>query len=51
MEPLVRELQAALGPDAVLWRPEDVLAFEYDGSIDRGLPAAIAFPATAEQVA
>ncbi|MEK7874424.1 MAG: FAD-linked oxidase C-terminal domain-containing protein [Chloroflexota bacterium] len=48
---LARDLEATLGPDGVVWRPEDILAYEYDGSIDRGLPAAIAFPRDAGQVA
>ena len=47
---LVRDLEAALGPDAVLWAPEDLLVYEYDGTIDRATPDAIAFPASTEQV-
>ena len=48
---LARDLQAALGPGAVVWRPDDILAYEYDGSIDRGLPVAIVLPRDAAQVA
>jgi glycolate oxidase len=48
---LVRELERIVGPDAVFWRPEDLLLFEYDGTIDRGRPSVVAYPRTAEQVA
>ena len=47
----VLELEAALGAAAVLWAPEDLLVYEYDGTIDRASPDAIAFPATAAEVA
>ncbi len=48
---VVRELERAVGKDAVLWRPEEVLAFEYDGTIERAMPQAVAFPDNAQQVA
>ena len=48
---LVRELERIVGPDAVFWRPEDLLLFEYDGTIDRGRPSVVAYPRSAEQVA
>ncbi len=48
---LVRELQRIVGRDAVYHRPEDLLVFEYDGTIDRGRPAVVAYPSTVEQVA
>ena len=48
---VVRRLERAVGADAVLWRPEEVLAFEYDGTIERAMPQVVTFPETAEQVA
>lgn len=39
-----------LGKRAVLWRTEDLLVYEYDGTIDRGAPQVIAFPKNAEEV-
>ncbi len=48
---VVRQLERAVGKDSVLWRPEEVLAFEYDGTIERAMPQAVAFPNTARQVA
>ena len=50
-EAVVRKLERAVGKDAVLWRPEEVLAFEYDGTIERAMPQAVAFPESAQQVA
>ena len=48
---VIRLLERAVGKNAVLWRPEEVLAFEYDGTIERAMPQAVAFPDSAEQVA
>ena len=30
-----------------MYHPDDLLVFEYDGSIDRGMPEAVVFPANA----
>jgi glycolate oxidase len=49
--PLVRQLQAAIGDGHVLYLPEDLLAYEYDATIERGYPGAVVFPATTEEVA
>ncbi|MBI2886574.1 MAG: FAD-binding protein [Chloroflexi bacterium] len=51
LEDLVACLQDIVGPEYVLHLPEDLLVFEYDGSIDRGLPAAVVLPRTTEEVA
>jgi glycolate oxidase len=48
--PLVRELERIVGRDGVFHRPEDLLVFEYDGTIDRGRPAVVAYPRSAAQV-
>jgi len=48
---LVRELQAAVGRRWVLHTPEDLLVYEYDATIDRGLPEVVVLPESAEQVA
>ena len=48
---LIRNLQAAVGDDAVIWLPEDLIVYEYDATIDRGSPDAIVFPTSTEQVA
>ena len=45
--PFVSDLIEALGVPAVQWRAERLRAYEYDGSIDVGHPAAVALVATA----
>ena len=49
--PIVRELQAAIGKRWVLHAPEDLMVYEYDATIERGLPEAVVLPATTEEVA
>ncbi len=48
---IIRELRQIVGEDGVLDRPEDLLLYEYDGSVERSLPDAVVFPRTTEQVA
>src|SRR5580693_4952659 len=51
MQPqLIRELEALLGPQAVLSAPEDLMLYEYDGSVELGSPRCIVFPTTAQDV-
>ena len=47
---LVRDFEKLLGSSAVLHRPEDVLLYEYDGSVEKGRPDVVVFPTTTEQV-
>jgi glycolate oxidase len=47
----IRELQQALAPDRVLSNAEDLIVFEYDGTIERGTPQVVVFPDNAEEVA
>ena len=47
---LVRELERFLGKDAVLSRPEDLVMYEYDGSVEKARPDCAVFPRTTEQV-
>jgi glycolate oxidase len=48
--PLASELARIAGPDAVLWRPEDLMLYEYDALSSVRPPDAVIFPTTAEQV-
>ena len=48
---LIRELQAIVGKQYVLHAPEDLLVYEYDATIERGLPEVVVLPTTAQQVA
>ena len=47
---LIRELEQLLGRPSVLSRAEDLLLYEYDGSVEKALPDAVVFPTTTEQV-
>ena len=48
---IARQLRRIVGKDAVLDQPNDLLLYEYDGSIERGLPEYVVFPQTTEHVA
>ena len=50
-ESLGRRLVDLLGEDAVLYRPEDVIVYEYDYGLDRAMPEAVVFPRTTREVA
>ncbi len=47
----VNELCKVLSPDRVYSRPEDLVVFEYDGTIERGAPQVVVFPDSAAEVA
>jgi glycolate oxidase len=49
--PLLRELRRVAGRRWVLHAPEDLLVYEYDATIERGLPEAVVLPASAGEVA
>jgi glycolate oxidase len=46
----IAQLQAIVGAEDVIFHPEDLLVYEYDGSIDRSLPEAVVFPTSTEEV-
>ena len=47
---VVEELQDVVGKDNVIDHPEDLLVFEYDGSIDKSLAQVVVLPSTTEEV-
>ncbi len=47
---VIRDLQRAVGREHVLWRPEEIVAFEYDATIERFAPQAVVFPGSADEV-
>jgi glycolate oxidase len=47
---LAYELEKLLGESSVLHKPEDLLLYEYDGSVEKGRPNIVAFPTTTEHV-
>ena len=48
---LGRRLETLLGPDKVLWRPEELLLYEYDGAVDTARPDAVVLPSETADVA
>src|ERR1700730_16299535 len=48
---VIRGLQNILGASMVLYRPEDLLLYEYDGSVEKGRPGAVVFPSNTHDVA
>ena len=49
-EEFIQQLKAIVGGANVLYHPDDLLVFEYDGSIDRGMPDVVVFPRSGEEV-
>ncbi len=47
---LIRELETMLGKENVLSRPEDLLLYEYDGSVEKARPECVVFPGDTEGV-
>jgi len=48
--PLARQLTQLLGSDAVLWRSEDLMLYEYDALSSSRLPDVVVLPSTTEHV-
>jgi glycolate oxidase len=46
----IAQLADIMGPEAVLHASEDLMLYEYDGSIDRATPDAVVFPSTTDDV-
>lgn len=47
---LIRELQKVVGADSVLHKPEDLLLYEYDGSVEVARPNCVVFPRSTAEV-
>ena len=43
-------LRKIVGPRGLLDRPQDLMLYEYDGSIEKGRPECVVFPSTTEDV-
>ncbi|MCC6383020.1 MAG: FAD-binding protein [Dehalococcoidia bacterium] len=48
---LVDRLASVVGPSNVVHRREDLLVYEFDGTIEQSLPDAVVFPGSTEEVA
>jgi glycolate oxidase len=49
-ESVIKDLQRIAGERNVLFAPEDLIVFEYDATIERGVPDAVVLPATTQEV-
>ena len=47
---VIRKLQKIVGERGILFRPEDLMLYEYDGSVDKAQPDCVVFPSTTAQV-
>ncbi|HEU5232716.1 MAG TPA: FAD-linked oxidase C-terminal domain-containing protein [Terriglobales bacterium] len=47
---IANKLRKIVGSDAVLDRPEDLMLYEYDGSLARGAPRYVVFPQSTQHV-
>ena len=47
---LITDLSKIVGHQYVIWKPEDLLVYEYDGSIDKAMPQAVVLPSTSDEV-
>src|SRR5215472_12144594 len=47
---LIRELEKLLGASSILFQPEEVLLYEYDGSVEKGRPEMVVFPTSTQEV-
>ena len=50
ISPAVRDLQRLLGARNVLWQPDDLRVYSYDGSNNMASPDIVALPETAKQI-
>jgi glycolate oxidase len=46
----IEKLRDIVGPRGLLERPQELLLYEYDGSIEKGRPECVVFPTSTEQV-
>ena len=47
---LIRELKSLLGPANVLSQKEDLMLYEFDGSVEKARPEVVVFPLSTEHV-
>ena len=47
---LLRELGDIVGDENVVFHPDDLLVYEYDGSVDRGIPSVVVLPGSGDEV-
>lgn len=48
---LIERLRSIVGDEYVIWGSDDLILYEYDGSIDRSSPGAVVLPGDADELA
>ena len=46
----IKKLESIVGREYVIHHPDDLLVYEYDGSVDKAMPRAVVLPASTEEV-
>ena len=46
----IERLESILGQENVISHPDDLLVYEYDGSVDQSIPEVVVLPCSTEQV-
>ncbi len=46
----IKRLESIVGREYVVHHPDDLLVYEYDGSVDKAMPRAVVLPASTEEV-
>ena len=46
----IRKLESIVGREYVIHHPDDLLVYEYDGSVDKAIPRAVVLPASTDEV-
>jgi hypothetical protein len=46
----IEEARGIVGAEYVIHHPDDLLVYEYDGSVDRNIPQAVVLPNSTEEV-
>ena len=46
----IEEARRIVGEEYVIYHPDDLLVYEYDGSVDRNVPQAVVLPNSTEEV-
>ena len=49
-ETLIQRLRDIVGDEYVIWGSDDLILYEYDGSIDRSSPGAVVLPGNADEL-
>ena len=49
-ESLIQRLRDIVGDEYVIWGSDDLLLYQYDGSIDRSAPGAVVLPGSADEL-